>query len=143
MIDLHGHSKKMNCFSYCCKSTIYDTGHHAQIRQLPFLMRKHVSSYEFQECTWGVDRCKTSTARAIVSEAMLSHRVMTFEVSLFGLEDRLAQTRVHYTPADLKAMGRGLMASLCQLYCSDPLFLVQLNEDIDRYLKDNPIRRQH
>lgn len=57
-LDLHGHSKKLNTFSYCCKVDQYSC------RTLPLILSKLNTGFKIQDCTYGIDKTKANTLRA-------------------------------------------------------------------------------
>jgi hypothetical protein len=77
-IDLHGHSKQLGCFAYCCSST-----HLIKTAYFPYLLSKRDSNFKFWDCTFGITPDKISTARATIF-SQLKSECITIETSFFG-----------------------------------------------------------
>lgn len=61
-IDLHGHSKLHNFFTYSCKSIVDDL----QFRYFPYTLSKLSSYFHLPSCTYGLTPVKNSSARGFV-----------------------------------------------------------------------------
>lgn len=80
-LDLHAHSRKMNSFFYGGESE------DGQLHLFPFVCSKLNRYISKDECSYGIDPGKKSTARAIVQNEMGVRKSYTFEVSFFGHTD--------------------------------------------------------
>ena len=78
-LDLHGHSKRLNTFSYSCKGE----DHHG-CRVLPLILSKLYQGFKIADCTFGVHKSKMNTLRAFAHKETQKVNVMTLEISLFG-----------------------------------------------------------
>lgn len=77
-LDLHAHSRKMNSFFYGGQSS-------SEMLQLfPFICSRLNKDINKDDCSYGIDPGKRSTARAIVQNELQVKRSYTFEASFFG-----------------------------------------------------------
>lgn len=77
-LDLHAHSRKMNSFFYGGQS---DGG---TLHLFPFICSRLNKYINKDDCSYGIDPGKKSTARAVVQNELGVKKSYTFEVSFFG-----------------------------------------------------------
>ena len=68
--DLHGHSKKMNAFCYCCN--LNDNS-----RVFPLLLSSITPLVSFKDCTFGIDRAKIKTSRGFMFNLCQKINILT------------------------------------------------------------------
>lgn len=69
MIDLHGHSKKYDCFEFRMNSFFYACRreNRCAMRLLSLAMGKFSDSFDLYSCTYGLARDKINTVRSQLS----------------------------------------------------------------------------
>ena len=91
--DLHGHSRKQNVFMYGCNNKMKPE----ETRLFPYMMAKLNPYFSFENCRFGVQKSKESTARvAMYKELKSCSNIFTMESSFSGL-DMGAQKGMHFT----------------------------------------------
>ena len=103
-LDLHGHSKKLNTFSYCCKTDQFSC------RTLPLILSKLNTGFKIKDCTYGIDRSKANTLRVFGFKETSKVNVMTLETSLYGVN--VVGGVEHYQPKHMKAIAKNLIDSM-------------------------------
>ena len=83
-IDIHGHSRKKNVFFYGCNSKQISDNDNIKAKQFPFLMSKIHNAYSYQDCTFGVQKDKESTARITLFKEYKIPEIYTLEASFCG-----------------------------------------------------------
>ena len=91
IIDLHGHSRKMNSFFYGCnyKEDAILT------RFFPYLMSKNSEYISMKDCRFSMSKCKEKTARISLWKELKIPNIFTLESSFYGM--RKEARNVHYT----------------------------------------------
>ena len=87
--DLHGHSKKLNSFCYCCLLN-------EQSRVLPLMLSRLTPIINFKDCTFGLGPDKIRTARGFMFQLCQEVNVLTIECSFFGTN--FSNKNVHFEP---------------------------------------------
>lgn len=65
-VDLHGHSRKHNVFTYGCHVPQCDHTHFLNERVIPFLLSQQApDKFSFGSCKFNVHRCKEATGRVV------------------------------------------------------------------------------
>ncbi|CAD7926926.1 unnamed protein product [Amoebophrya sp. A120] len=110
-VDLHGHSRKFNWFTYGCTTAEMGSGTNRDPRLLPFSIRKISNTFSLACSNFAMPAYKDQTARVAVATELdvLSY---TVEASLGGGmrrpppgEPDFARQNVHFTVADYIRMG--------------------------------------
>lgn len=104
-LDLHGHSKKLNSFSYCCKLNDQYT-----CRTLPLILSKLDTHFKIQDCTFGIDKSKANTLRAFGFRETSNVNIMTLECSLYGVNHVTGIE--HYQPRHMKTIAENLLDAI-------------------------------
>lgn len=91
--DFHGHSRKQNVFMYGCNNKAKPE----ETRIFPYMMSKLNPYFSFENCRFGVQKSKESTARvALYKELKTCPNIFTIESSFSGL-DMGPQKGMHFT----------------------------------------------
>ncbi|KAL4486341.1 hypothetical protein ABPG72_007127 [Tetrahymena utriculariae] len=104
IIDLHGHSRKMNVFAYGC----HDKKKPFECREFPFIISKLNSSFSFKDCNFKVQKNREGTARIALYKSLGIPNIYTIESSFCG--DSYLNT--HFTVEHLKEMGHSICQSI-------------------------------
>ena len=106
-VDLHGHSKRKNCFMYGC--SMPSTSSSPRVECIfPFLMSQVCENFSFNSCSFKVAKSKRSTGRVVSGSQLHITKSYTMETSFLCSEG----SNVHYTPKDFKQMGESLCHAL-------------------------------
>ena len=87
--DMHGHSRKQNCFFYGCTYKNYEHEgriKNAYLRVIPLLCCHKNSKFAFNECRFRIEKQKETTARVVVFREFNIPNSFTMECSFFGYE---------------------------------------------------------
>lgn len=104
-LDLHAHSKDLNIFAYCCQTDLKG-------RLLPYILSRHTPLFHFPSCTYGIARCKQTTARAILYNLTKASDVLTIEASFYGS----GNPPKSLSPAAFLSFAHGLLRGLTYYY---------------------------
>lgn len=100
VIDIHGHSRKMDVFAYGC----HDKTAPYACRELPFILSKLHQAFSFKDCNFAIQKMREGTARISLYRSLNIPNIFTLESSFCGpsFEDS------HFNQAHLKEIGSSL-----------------------------------
>ena len=87
--DYHGHSRKMNAFTYGCtyKNTDFDGfKQNSVLRLFPLLLSQASPSFSFKDCHFRLEKCKEATARIVVFKEFEIMNSFTLEATFYGAD---------------------------------------------------------
>ena len=76
-IDLHGHSRKKNAFFYGCSQGTQDAEDCTKAKAFPYLMSKIHNAFNYQDCSFNIQRDKEGTARVTLFKELKIHEIFT------------------------------------------------------------------
>mmetsp|Transcript_104612 Transcript_104612/g.239783 ORF Transcript_104612/g.239783 Transcript_104612/m.239783 type:complete len:735 (-) Transcript_104612:2310-4514(-) len=134
-IDLHGHSRKLNAFSYACGGGREDSRFY-RARLYPRIMAMVCPAFQFDQCRWKVGKGKRGTGRVVASLDLGLTAVYTVETSFFGmlLDDKGKATEspsgtlMVLTTRRLQLLGASLSRAV--------LFLNNLTGDVQTAIRE-------
>jgi hypothetical protein len=139
--DLHGHSRKCNMFMYGCSPR---TPSQALMERVwPYLLHKASPTFEYEDCTFRVEKSKEGSARVVVFKEVPATRSYTLEMSLggglFGAKD-VAVIPQHFDVGDYVNLGQQMCLTILDMY--DP-GKVKLNSVLSELSQLHPeLKRQ-
>ena len=85
--DMHGHSKKKNCFFYGC-NTAANGGFLSWtiVRLLPRILAKKTHFFSYKDCRFKVEPYKFGTGRVVAWKQFLITHSFTLESSFYGYD---------------------------------------------------------
>lgn len=83
-LDLHGHSRKFNCFAYSCSSYPRDDSRYFLVRMYPKLISMLSTDFAYNSCNWKCGPGKRGTGRIVVNKDVGLDSSYTIEASFFG-----------------------------------------------------------
>lgn len=95
--DIHGHSRKKGSFIYACKKigkNITEQKENISIRLFPLLMANRFQNFNYNCCTFKIEKFKESTARVVVFKEIGVLNSYTLENSFLGLNSDYDQTKL-------------------------------------------------
>ena len=105
-VDLHGHSRKHNIFTYGCHMPGCNLEQLLEGRLLPWLLFQQCpEKFSFSSCKFSVHKCKESTGRVVMWRMGITNS-FTLEATFCGT--KLSPIPRHFTVEDYKAMGEDL-----------------------------------
>ena len=105
-VDLHGHSRKQNIFTYGCHMPGCNLEQLLEGRLLPWLLfQQSPEKFSFSSCKFSVHKCKESTGRVVMWRMGISNS-FTLEATFCGT--KLSPIPRHFTVEDYKTMGEDL-----------------------------------
>ena len=102
--DFHGHSRKLDAFTYGCKSKPASLA-----RVLPWLIQEQNSGFSYSKCSYKVQKSKSGTGRVVVWR--VGHHLVncfTLEVSFAGGTNG-EHAGLHFTSGGLEGLGSALL----------------------------------
>ncbi|EAS05471.2 zinc carboxypeptidase family protein (macronuclear) [Tetrahymena thermophila SB210] len=136
IIDLHGHSRKMNTFFYGC-SYKEDP---VLTRIYPYMMSKMTDYINFEECRFNVQKSKEKTARITLWKEQRVMNVFTVEASFYGKQKN--QTKTHYSIQDYLDIGKSLVVNLYNYLWEDESEDNKNSKKINNQLNKNSILKE-
>jgi hypothetical protein len=115
-VDVHGHSRKFNCFMYGCHNK--NTDKKDQEKLLPTLFSKKHPSFSLDDCNFNIQKDRESTGRVVVRKEYNVLNSFTLESSFLG-PDKGMYKDCHFTPEQLKDVGKAFCLSLNDLNTSN------------------------
>jgi hypothetical protein len=94
--DLHGHSRKMNSFTYGCTYKGYEfesRRKNAMLRLIPLLMSRECPLYTYKDCRFRLEKSKESTARIVLFKEYHIMNCFTLESTYYGPDQATALKR--------------------------------------------------
>mmetsp|Transcript_14274 Transcript_14274/g.23959 ORF Transcript_14274/g.23959 Transcript_14274/m.23959 type:complete len:732 (+) Transcript_14274:275-2470(+) len=133
VIDLHGHSKKMNVFMYGCASPTLEE------RILPRLLwDKGLNFFQYSSCSFNIGKNKEGTARVALWKELDVLYSYTIEASFAGANFGRRQGQ-HFSPIDYAEMGaiigRSILRFLSPEECK--VVLAEVKEAAERESEDH------
>jgi len=111
-VDLHGHSRKHNIFTYGCHLPGCNLEQLLEGRLLPWLLfQQSPDVFSFSSCKFNVHKCKESTGRVVMWRMGITNS-FTLEATFCGT--RLSTIPRHFTTDDYCKMG----SDLCKVISS-------------------------
>jgi len=105
-VDLHGHSRKNNVFTYGCHLPGCNLEQLLEGRLLPWLLfQQSPDMFSFSSCKFNVHKCKESTGRVVMWRMGITNS-FTLEATFCGT--RLSTMPRHFTTDDYRNMGSDL-----------------------------------
>ena len=105
-VDLHGHSRKHNIFTYGCHMPGCNLEQLLEGRLLPWLLFQQCpEKFSFSSCKFSVHKCKESTGRVVMWRMGIANS-FTLEATFCGT--KLSPIPRHFTVEDYKIMGEDL-----------------------------------
>ena len=105
-VDLHGHSRKHNIFTYGCHMPGCNLEQLLEGRLLPWLLFQQCpEKFSFSSCKFSVHKCKESTGRVVMWRMGIANS-FTLEATFCGT--KLSPIPRHFTVEDYKTMGEDL-----------------------------------
>ena len=105
-VDLHGHSRKHNIFTYGCHMPGCNLEQLLEGRLMPWLLFQQCpEKFSFSSCKFSVHKCKESTGRVVMWRMGISNS-FTLEATFCGT--KLSPIPRHFTVEDYKTMGEDL-----------------------------------
>ena len=105
-VDLHGHSRKHNIFTYGCHMPGCNLEQLLEGRLLPWLLFQQCpEKFSFNSCKFSVHKCKESTGRVVMWRMGIANS-FTLEATFCGT--KLSPIPRHFTVEDYKSMGGDL-----------------------------------
>lgn len=105
-VDLHGHSRKHNIFTYGCHMPGCNLEQLLEGRLLPWLLFQQCpEKFSFSSCKFSVHKCKESTGRVVMWRMGITNS-FTLEATFCGT--KLSPMPRHFTVEDYKTMGEDL-----------------------------------
>lgn len=106
-VDVHGHSRKKNCFMYGCSNAAKPNGpDRLKERVFPLLFDKNTDSLSFKDCCFAVQKDRETTGRVVVWREFNVINSFTLEASFCGASAGKYKD-CHFTPNQLIEVGRG------------------------------------
>ncbi|KAL4471141.1 hypothetical protein ABPG72_019083 [Tetrahymena utriculariae] len=136
IIDLHGHSRKMNTFFYGC-SYKEDP---VLTRIFPYMMSKMTDYISFEECRFNVQKSKEKTARITLWKEQRVMNVFTVEASFYGKQKN--QIKSHYSIQDYLDIGKNLVVNLYNYLWEEETEDNKNNSKINNQLIKNNILKE-
>ncbi|KAL4428971.1 hypothetical protein ABPG74_011167 [Tetrahymena malaccensis] len=136
IIDLHGHSRKMNTFFYGC-SYKEDP---VLTRIFPYMMSKMTDYISFEECRFNVQKSKEKTARITLWKEQRVMNVFTVEASFYGKQKN--QNKTHYSIQDYLDIGKSLVVNLYNYLWEEETEDNKNNRKINNQLNKNNILKE-
>eukprot|EP00727_Mastigamoeba_balamuthi_P012860 m51a1_g8197 hypothetical protein (669) ;mRNA; f:8876-11783 len=119
-VDLHGHSRKMNAFTYGCEpaaepAAVQQQQQRILCRLFPRLLALNSQTFSYQDCTWAVRPTKEGTARVTMWKDYQWENCFTLEASICGTT--LGQfPNCHFNTRQYCDIGRALCQSFYDFY---------------------------
>jgi len=82
-LDLHGHSRKFNCFAYSCANQ-GDDARNDSVRMYPKLVSLITPDFSYRSCRWNCGLGKRGTGRVVVCKDIGLPASYTIEASFFA-----------------------------------------------------------
>jgi hypothetical protein len=87
-MDIHGHSRKFNIFTYACcfaENTI-EARNNNLVKVFPTILSERIDSFSFKDCRFANEKDKEATARMVMFKEFNILHSYTLEASFFGTE---------------------------------------------------------
>jgi cytosolic carboxypeptidase protein 2/3 len=114
--DLHGHSKKKNCFFYGC-NTAANGGFLSWtiVRLLPRIFAKKTHLFSYKDCRFKVEPYKLGTGRVVAWKQFMITHSFTLESSFYGY-DFGEDSHKWFTEKEYHEVGSTLCLSIFDLH---------------------------
>jgi hypothetical protein len=122
--DLHGHSRKKNIFMYGCPSKQKN-----KEKLFPKLMEKASDYFSFNDCLFGVQKAKESTARIVLFKEFGITNSYTIEASFCGASFG-NKADFHFNQEELQEFGHEFCEALLVM-CSDSQLVKSISDELD------------
>lgn len=122
--DFHGHSRKKNIFMYGCVGKLKN-----KEKTFPKLMEKVSDIFSFNDCLFGLQKGKESTARIVIFKELGIVNSYTVEASFCGASFG-PHADFHFNQEDLQQFGHDFCEGLLVL-CSNPLIMKSISDELD------------
>ncbi|CAD8055503.1 unnamed protein product [Paramecium sonneborni] len=134
LIDLHGHSKKLNQFLYGCATQIKHISDYMRVKQFSRLLQQGSDLFSYNNCSFSITPDRVSTARVAMWKKFQIANSMTIETSLYGGQKK------PFEKEEFNLLAQNILNALFQYneYQSDPhLYDAQeINQAIKLIKKD-------
>jgi len=122
-VDLHGHSRKKDCFMYGCESRSLEE------RVFPSLMANECDFFKFSSCNFAVQKSKARAARVVVNKEFGIQSCYTLEAAFSGASvGRLAGKQ--FTTYNYEEMGHALCLAVLKCFSLDHNALTSTMEQL-------------
>lgn len=123
--DFHGHSRKKNIFMYGClgKSKTRE-------RIFPRLMEKTSEIFNFNDCVFGIQKSKESTARIVIYKEMGIVNSFTLESSFCGANFG-KHVDFHFNPEHLQEIGHDFCDAILDFCDPDQIKVRVVTEELE------------
>ena len=102
------HNNRINSCIYACKTE----DEPISCKVYPMILSRIHPNFSFSDSTFGIDKYKETTARALVFRGLSISSVFTLEISFFGFQNKGSSIKEHFLPENLFTLGADLMKSL-------------------------------
>ncbi|GKT35058.1 Cytosolic carboxypeptidase 2, partial [Aduncisulcus paluster] len=123
-IDLHGHSKAMDVFSYGCSLA---PPHSLKEWVFPRLIESRNIAFNCKKCKFVIKKGKEGTGRVVAFKELGVMFSYTIEASFCG-QTRGGGKGMHFTPQALKDIGRDICKTISFFSFSDPIFRAEFEQ---------------
>ena len=111
--DLHGHSKKRNCFIYG-NPTASKLGFLSwtKVRLFPWVLASQTCLFNLKDCNYWIQKSKVSTGRVVVWDQLEISNSYTVETSYYGYSVWRDKHTIEFTIEDVMSIGKSLACSV-------------------------------
>ncbi|EAR84877.2 zinc carboxypeptidase family protein (macronuclear) [Tetrahymena thermophila SB210] len=130
IIDLHGHSKKMNAFFYGNPND--DDVEESRI--FPLVCAEECKFIDFSSCTFKLQQSKSNTARiALFNQLFKVYKtnILTLEASFYGSTNK-NQEKNHFTIEQYKEIGSAICKSMYKLYKQEEEYEMEIQKQLEQ-----------
>lgn len=110
-VDLHGHSRKMDAFTFACEPSQQQRNYlpfsRERVRIFPLLLSKRNQAFNLGACTYKVLQAKEGAARVTAATELGVSNSYTLEASMAG-----STAGYHFTRQDYQTLGRDIGKAL-------------------------------
>jgi hypothetical protein len=115
LLDLHGHSRKKDCFLYGCPSTNLP-----KAKEFAYLFSRVSPYINYSNCTFQIEKEKEGTARVVCFRELCNPHVYTLESSFQGS----SKSKLQFTPRQYAEVGEHFLKSLLSYFGYEKVRLV-------------------
>ncbi|KAL4436239.1 hypothetical protein ABPG74_015830 [Tetrahymena malaccensis] len=130
IIDLHGHSKKMNAFFYGNPNE--EDAEESRI--FPLVCAEECKFIDFSSCTFKLQQSKSNTARiALYNQLFKVYKtnILTLEASFYGSTNK-NQEKNHFTIEQYKEIGSAICKSMYKLYKQEEEYEIEIQKQLEQ-----------
>ncbi|KAL4487062.1 hypothetical protein ABPG72_001514 [Tetrahymena utriculariae] len=134
IIDLHGHSKKMNAFFYGNPND--EDAEESRI--FPLVCAEECRFIDFSSCTFNLQQSKSNTARiALYNQLFKVYKtnILTLEASFYGSTNK-NQEKNHFTIEQYKEIGAAICKSMYKLYKQEEEYEIEIQKQLEQQKAD-------